>query len=400
MRKTCRDCGHVSQEKREHVYTVDPAVCSHEATDHRGSSRSTSRTFCRMCGIFVDEVPQEFHRERKAVSEKLLEATEMALPIVQSITADDATADLDPEAVLQLLGSFQERVQQAIAMEERSHPTVLHAWLKEAITSVMDPSPLSPSWQFAPTAMVARGRSPERNKGKGKGVQQHDPTTAEPEFYRISDPLGTDNFLGSRDQELEADYPILLESLNSMHDPFPGDSSDDDGAPGSYNVEELDEALERQAAEDAQRELDEAFERARHNLNEDVQPDSITVLESGSAPRNKLQVRHVPGRDITQLGYQARQRVNVPAVPHWHGPTAQDRDAIGRAQADAWRRQRDAILDEGFARRRQLMAQAMEAEYEAATTRERNPAGSSSSSGQNQNTPNPVPKTYPKGGKV
>eukprot|EP00439_Symbiodinium_sp_Y106_P086486 s470_g33.t1 len=103
VRKTCRDCGHVSQEKREHVYTVDPAVCSHETTDHRGSSRSTSRTFCRMCGIFVDEVPQEFHRERKAVSEKLLEATEMALPTVQSITADDATADLDPEAVLQLL---------------------------------------------------------------------------------------------------------------------------------------------------------------------------------------------------------------------------------------------------------------------------------------------------------
>ena len=95
-----------------------------------------------------------------------------------------------------------------------------------------------------------------------------------------------------------------------MHDPF---------LTGSYNVEELDEALERQAAEDAQRELDEAFERARHNLNEHVQPDSITVLESGSAPRNKLQVRHVPGRDITQLGYQARQRVNVPAVPHWHG---------------------------------------------------------------------------------
>ena len=324
----------------------------------------------------------------------------MALPIVQSITADDATADLDPEAVMQLLGSFQERVQQAIALEERIHPTVLHAWLKEAITSVMDPSPLSPSWQFAPTALVARGRSPGRNKGKGKGDQQRGPTAIEPEFYRISDPLGTDAFLGSRDQELEADYQeaTLLESLNSIRDPFPGDSSDD-GAPGSYNVEELDEALERQAAADAQRELDEAFERARHNLNEDVQPDSITVLESGSAPRNKLQVRHVPGRDLTQLGYQARQRVNVPAVPHWHGPTAQDRDAIGRAQVDAWRRQRDAILEEGYERRRQLMAQAMEAEYEAAATRGRNPAGSSSSSSQNQNILNPTPKTYPKGGK-
>ena len=64
-----------------------------------------------------------------------------------------------------------------------------------------------------------------------------------------------------------------------MHDPFPPGDSSDDGAPGSYNVEELDQALERQAAEDAQRELDEAFERARHNLKEDVQPDSITVLE-------------------------------------------------------------------------------------------------------------------------
>ena len=65
------------KKRGKHVYTVDPALCSHEATDRRGSSRSTSRTFCRMCGIFVDEVPQEFHRERKAVSEKLLEATEM-----------------------------------------------------------------------------------------------------------------------------------------------------------------------------------------------------------------------------------------------------------------------------------------------------------------------------------
>ena len=54
-------------------------------------------------------------------------------------------------------------------MEERIHPTILHAWLKEAITSVMDPSPLSPSWQFAPTAMVARGRSPGRNKFLRKG---------------------------------------------------------------------------------------------------------------------------------------------------------------------------------------------------------------------------------------
>ena len=55
----------------------------------------------------------------------------------------------------------------------------------------------------------------------------------------------------------------------------------------SKNSEELDEALERQAAEDAQRELDEAFEQARQNLNEDVQPDSITVLVPRPGERHR-----------------------------------------------------------------------------------------------------------------
>ena len=115
VRKTCRDCGHVSQEKREHVYAVDPAVCSHEATDHRGSSRSPSRTFCRMCGIFVDEVPQE-STENGRPSRRRCSKRPSWLPIVQAITADDAAADLDPEAVMQLLGIFQELVNQAIAL--------------------------------------------------------------------------------------------------------------------------------------------------------------------------------------------------------------------------------------------------------------------------------------------
>ena len=106
-----------------------------------------------------------------------------------------------------------------------------------------------------------------------------------------------------------------------------------------------------------------------------MQPDSITTLVSGSAPRNQLQVRHVPGRDIGQLEYQTRQRVNVPAVPYWHGPTQQDRDEEGRAQVDAWTRRRQEILDEAYARRRRLMAQAMEAEYLEAVARAGNPSG-------------------------
>ncbi|CAE7476606.1 unnamed protein product [Symbiodinium necroappetens] len=56
-----RVCGHVSQEQREHVYTMDPAV---------------------MRGTFADEVPQEFNKERKAAAKRILEATEQAITTV------------------------------------------------------------------------------------------------------------------------------------------------------------------------------------------------------------------------------------------------------------------------------------------------------------------------------
>ena len=110
-------------------------------------------------------------------------------------------------------------------------------------------------------------------------------TTAKPEFYRISDFVGTDNFLGGGDAQAagtRSPRPTTVRpppwKASTRCTTHSRESFWDDGAPGSYNVEELDEALERQAAEDAQRELDEAFERARQNLNEDVQTDSITVL--------------------------------------------------------------------------------------------------------------------------
>ena len=61
-----------------------------------------------------------------------------------------------------------------------------------------------------------------------------------------------------------------------MRSPFPGESSDD-GSPGSYNVEELDEGFEHQATEDAQKELDEVFERARQESRDDVQPGATKL---------------------------------------------------------------------------------------------------------------------------
>ena len=115
----------------------------------------------------------------------------------------------------------------------------------------------------------------------------------------MSDPLGTDNFLGSRDQELEADYreAILLEDLNSMYD-LPGGSSDD-GAPGSYNVEELDQALE---ARRPPRTLNVSWTKPLSGLvTTSTRTCNPTRLPSWNRDRRlgtQLQVRHVPGRDI------------------------------------------------------------------------------------------------------
>ena len=57
VRKTCKDCGHKFSEERELQYTHRYEECPHEIVDHRGSSRTTSRIFCKQCGNFIDERP-------------------------------------------------------------------------------------------------------------------------------------------------------------------------------------------------------------------------------------------------------------------------------------------------------------------------------------------------------
>ena len=56
--KTCRGCGHRTQEERHHQ-TEDPSTCPHSTVDHRGSARGISRTFCTQCLTYIDEEPME-----------------------------------------------------------------------------------------------------------------------------------------------------------------------------------------------------------------------------------------------------------------------------------------------------------------------------------------------------
>ena len=164
VRVTCRDCGHMTQKKREETRTHDPETCPHTVLDRRGSSRSVSRTFCRQCGTFVDEVPAEFQKQRRDAATSVLNASADVIDTVGALTAEDASADLDPAVVESIMGRFNEIVVDATLSGERINPVSLHRSLREAVVSVMEEPPGSPdSWQ--PVAMMglvhSRGESPE-----------------------------------------------------------------------------------------------------------------------------------------------------------------------------------------------------------------------------------------------
>ena len=138
IRSTCRDCGHAEQKPREVTYTHDAATCRHEVVDRRGSSRPISRTSCKQCGTFIDEIPGEFHAQRRPVAARVLDATSNALDVINAMTNKGAVTDYSPDAVKAILSAFNDRVLQAIQDEERADDIILHDHLREAIAKTME----------------------------------------------------------------------------------------------------------------------------------------------------------------------------------------------------------------------------------------------------------------------
>ena len=100
--------------------------------------RSISRTFCKQCGTFIDEVPGELHAQRRAAAARVLNATSNALDVINAMTSKEAVTDYSPEAVEAILSPFHDRVLQAIQDEERVDDIILHDHLREAIVKTME----------------------------------------------------------------------------------------------------------------------------------------------------------------------------------------------------------------------------------------------------------------------
>ena len=136
------------------TYTHDPSTWRREVVECRGSSRSISRIFCKQCGTFIDEVPGEFHAQRRAAAARVLDATSTALDVVNAMTSKEAVTDYSPEAAEAILSAFNDRLLKAIQDEGRVDDIILHDHPTEAIIKTMeDPDA---SW----SAVTTRGASP------------------------------------------------------------------------------------------------------------------------------------------------------------------------------------------------------------------------------------------------
>ena len=122
--------------------------------DRRGSSRSVSRTFCKQCGTFIDQVPGEFHAQHRAAAARVLDATSNVLDVINALTSKEAVTDYSPEAVEAILSAVNDRVLQAIQDEDRADDIILHDHLREAMAKTME-DPDSPS-----SEVTTRGTSP------------------------------------------------------------------------------------------------------------------------------------------------------------------------------------------------------------------------------------------------
>ncbi|CAE7253985.1 RE2 [Symbiodinium natans] len=199
LRSTCRDCGKVTREPREVSYTNDPETCPHEIIDRRGSSRSVSRTFCKQCGTFIDEVPADFQRRRRDAANRMLNATVDSLSVMSNTQIAGESRDLEHDDVELIMGVFNDSVTTMIEMGMRVTPSVLHSRLSEAIVDALEPTGDSPdSWSrvghvgiIDPTDLTKEERVLSRWERLVKGVNWQDHCVAwEDAFLMGHDRLG------------------------------------------------------------------------------------------------------------------------------------------------------------------------------------------------------------------
>ena len=140
--KTCLDCGKNERKKKESKPVADPAKCKHEVTDRRGSSKTTSRWYCKLRGTTVDEMPREEARKREAMAKSVVGMRSNAFDTTASMIENEINdACMSAEGTLEVLEMFRQEVECELEFGEPVRVGVLFEILANAVEVIREAAP-------------------------------------------------------------------------------------------------------------------------------------------------------------------------------------------------------------------------------------------------------------------
>ena len=132
MRKTCRDCGRVTQTPKNPTYTQDPATCNHAVTDKRGSTKSTSRTH-------VDEMPRDEGQRREALGRAVSQSAAPMVDLAEDLLKyERLELLLSTEDSVAVMTQFQQDCEVELNHDPNMRASVVIDILRNAIEAVVE----------------------------------------------------------------------------------------------------------------------------------------------------------------------------------------------------------------------------------------------------------------------
>ena len=176
--RTCKKCGAVTKTKKEKP-VIDQATCLHGVTERTGSSRKTSRLRCKLCGMLLDEQPQDERKKRSEIAATVQESNTLDFDLLRSI-ASRTSEDLPVEVVVPAIDQFRETVEGHFATEPSITRGDLIAYLQEALEDQLPQESHNTSWEIASASAGGRSRSTRHGyvalmSGNAEGVTDTHP---------------------------------------------------------------------------------------------------------------------------------------------------------------------------------------------------------------------------------
>ena len=138
-KRTCRECGKVTVTPKNPTYTHDPETCTHAVTDKRGSTKSTSRTFCLLCGTHVDEMPRDEGKRREALGRAVSQSAAPLVDLAEDLLKyERLELLLSTEDSVAVMHQFQHDCEIELEHDQTMRASVMIDILRNAIEAVME----------------------------------------------------------------------------------------------------------------------------------------------------------------------------------------------------------------------------------------------------------------------